>query len=233
MSKTLTLKCFFPRNQYLLRKVKIKSGNGKEYSIGYLETIQITDAESYLEFKLDYHKYRLSIDSITDDAFIIVYLKYRNKFPFYYIDIMFNNAMFAEVVDENRFMNFDRNYLQHVDINPFKYTPIKIGLIVSAYLLFLSFLGISLFALPNESTDRNFLFIYGLAGVVSISRVVVYRNKISERGFWYRMILFTVLSMAIILLTSIDDYIKLINVGILLLMLSMLMYDNPLVKKTE
>jgi hypothetical protein len=214
-----------------LRRVKIKSGNGKEFSIGYLETIQIDDAEGYLEFKLDYHKYRLPIDNIKGDAFIIVYLRYRNKFPFYFIDVMFKNAMFAEVVDENRFKNFDKDYLQHVEIIPFKYTPTKVVLIISVYILFLSFLGISLFALPEESSDRNFLFIYGLAGIVSISRIVVYKNKISEKGYWYRMILFAVLSMMIILLANFDDYFKLINIGFILLMLAVLMYDNPMVKK--
>lgn len=231
MGKKLTLKCFYPRNQYLLRRVKIKSGNGKEYSIGYLETIEINDAEKYLEFKLDYHKYRLNIENVVGDAFIIVYLRYRNKFPFYYIDVMFKNAMYAEVVDEKRFSGFDKEYLQHVEITPFKYNPIKIVIIATVYALFLGFLGISLFALPQESSDRNFLFIYGLAGIVSISRVVVNRNKISEKGFWYRMILFIALSMMIILLASIDNFIKMINVGVLLLMLAMLMYDNPLVKE--
>lgn len=233
MSKTLTLKCFYPRNQYLLRRVKIRSGNGKEYSIGYLETIQIADADKYLEFKLDYHKYRLNIENFVGDAFIIVYLRYRNKFPFYYIDVMFKNAMYAEVVDEKRFRDFDKEYLQHVEITPFKYNPIKIALIATVYALFLGFLAISLFALPKESSDRNFLFLYGLAGVVSISRIIVYRNRVSERGFWYRMILFIALSMMIIVLASVDSFIKLINIGVLLLMLAMLMYDNPLVKESK
>lgn len=230
MAQTLTLKCFFPRNQYLLRKVKIKTGNGKKYSIGYLETIEINDAEKYLDFKLDYHRYRLPIDKLNSDAFIVVYLKYRNKFPFYYIDVMFKNAMFAEVVDEKSFREFDKEYLQHIEIVPFKYTPLKIGLISSAYILIMSLLGISLFTLPEASADRNFLFLYGLAGVVSISRVVVYRDKVSEKGFWYRMILFVSLSMMIIILANIDDYIRMIGAGFLLIMLAMLFYDNPFVK---
>jgi hypothetical protein len=230
MSLTITIKCLFPKNQYLLRKVKVTSANGKTFKVGYLETITINDVVGFLEFKLDYHRFRLPIDSVKCDSKVIVYLKHRKKFPFYITDIMFKNALFAEIVDDERFATFEQNYVNTIPIKPFSISPLKIACISVAFSLNATLLYISIATLDKTADDRNFVFVLAMAGIITLVRTVSQRNSITEKMFFLLYSSLAIVALLTSMFLSFDKISNLLIIGQSTLLILLLILEKVIVR---
>jgi hypothetical protein len=205
--------------------VKVTSANGKTFKVGYLETISIKDVEGFLDFKLDYHRFKLPIDNVKCDTKVIVYLKHRNKFPYYITDIMFKNALFAEIVDDERFANFEQDYANTISVKSFKLSPFKIASISIALSIHSTLLFISIYILDKTAADRNFVFILALAGIVSTARTVSNRNSISERMFYLLYFSLAFVALLTAMLLSFSKISNLLIIGQCSLLIFLLLVD--------
>lgn len=204
------IKCIFPYNYYLARNVKITKSNGDVYTIGHRQTICLeTNKEDWLDFKLDYHKHRLIITefSNTDDLFVTVTLKCRKTFPYRYTDVMFKNSMEAEIVSKEDFQNFEHTFNQYRPINK-KYNMADHIAIVMATLISLGYVVLSVI---NESiNERNFLFLIGITGVISASRLIIHRTKISVNHYYFVIQTLPIVSLVLLIIIDIPLKIKII-----------------------
>jgi len=204
------IKCIFPYNYYLARNVKITKSKGDVYTIGHRQTICLeTNQEDWLDFKLDYHKHRLIITefSNTDDLFVTVTLKCRKTFPYRYTDVMFKNSMEAKIVSKEDFQNFEDTFNQYRPINK-KYNMADHIAIVMATLISLGYVVLSVI---NESiNERNFLFLIGITGVISASRLIIHRTKISVNHYCFVIQTLPIVSLVLLIIIDIPLKIKII-----------------------
>lgn len=204
------IKCIFPYNYYLARNVKITKSNGDVYTIGHRQTLCLeTNHEDWLDFKLDYHKRRLIMNDFSnaDDLFVTVTLKCRKTFPYRYTDVMFKNSMEAKIVSKEDFQNFEHSFNQYSPINK-KYNMAEYIAIAMAMLMSL---GYVILAVTNENiNERNFLFLIGVSGVISSSRLILYRTKISANHYYFVIQTLPVVSLVLLILINFPMRIKVI-----------------------
>lgn len=202
--KTIHFKCIFPYNYYLARNVKIKTSSGNRYALGHLQTLSIeTDNETWIEFKLDYHKYRLELKNHYegDNLYLVVTLKCRNTFPYQYTDVMFKNAMLARVVTQEEFENYEGEH---------QISPPKFELKVKDYialainiLVFSTYVLLSIFSSQVDPSDQNFLFIIGLACIVGNFRFIV-KKEAELKAFKLTMGLNLYIALVLLIMMDFD-----------------------------
>jgi len=177
----LNIKCVFPDKNYTLRRVKIKLSNGEEFSIKHLESLIIeTENVEWIQFKLDYHKYKLHFENIKAEEYIIVTLDFRDYFPFYYLDLMFKNSMLAKIVTKGEFENYQ---IKHSLIERKEKLKIKdYAALTMNLLVFLSFILLSIFYSKIDPSDKNFVFVIGVAGLISNSRFI-FQKTVDLKAF--------------------------------------------------
>ena len=231
MNKSLNIKCLFPGNNYLLRKVVIKTCNGKVYRIGHGETIQISHEGGSLYFRLDYHRFKLDVDEVQEQSYILVYLKCRDVFPFYYTDLMFKNAMIAEIVDESCFKNFENNYPITEKVVLSEFSKTKKTIVFFTALLFTGFLVYSIGWVPITSSDRNFYFLLGLVGLILSLRLYFFRRRIIQKHFFYSIIAVSLLPLSMVLFSNINMIIKVILASVSILIFILATIDNTMFTK--
>ena len=233
MGELLTIKCLFPKKNYLLRKVSIKTGNGETYRIGHGETIQVNDAGDYLLFKLDYHRFKLELNNLAEKSYILVYLKYRDTFPYYFTDLMFKNAMYAEVIDESSFNSFEKDYLGNISIIPAPFSISKKAIIGFAMLLFVGMIVYSVGWIPKGSSDKNFLFFIGLIELLIVIRLFQKRNAITQYFFFYSSLAIYIPPITIAIFSDLCLVIKIILTSVSLLIIILAAVDNSMSVKNE
>lgn len=204
------IKCIFPYNYYLARNVKIKKSNGDVYTVGHRQTLCLeTNHEDWLDFKLDYHKCRLIMDDLSkkDDLFVTVTLKCRKTFPYRYTDVMLKNSMEAKIVSQEDFHNFELTFNQDRPKNK-KYNMADYIAIIIATLISLGYVAL---AIINENlNERNFLFLIGITGVISASRLFFYRTKISVNHYYFVIQTLPIVSLVLLILINFPMRIKVI-----------------------
>lgn len=203
--KTIYLKRSFPYNYYDPRKVRVRTSSGQKYALALYETLAIeAENETWIEIKIDYHKYRLELKGFDqeEDLYVVATLKFRRTFPHNQIDLGFKNCMHAKVVSKEEFENY---------VDDFQIKKPKIELKVKDYialainiLVFLTFVLLSIFSSQVEPSNQNFLFIIGLACIVGNLRFIV-KREVELKAFKLTMGL--TLYIALILLIIMDfDY---------------------------
>jgi hypothetical protein len=202
----LNIKLILPYNYYTIRRVKIKLSNGNEFNIMHREhlEIEIENAE-WIEFKLDYHKYKLQLENIKPEEYIIVTLDFRDYFPFYFLDIMFKNSMLAKLVTKGEFENYET---KHSLIEPKEKLKKKdYAALAMNLLVFLTFILLSIFYSKIDSSDKNFVFVIGVAGLISNSRFI-FRKRVDLRTFKLSMSLGFYIIMLLLIFFNFDNIIN-------------------------
>lgn len=212
--RKIILKCFFPYNYYTARKIKITSSNGANYNLAHSQSIDIESFnEKWLDFKLDYHKYRLTLEnnSSEENLYVIVTLKCRNLFPYKFTDVMFKNAMKAEVVDKETFDNFEYSF-NNLNYKRKEYSLIDYFAVGLYVLLFLGYIVLSI--LNENLIERNFLFLIGVAGFISALRLVFNRKKVSSNNFDFSIQLSSLISLVLLVFINFSIIVKVIFASI-------------------
>jgi len=70
------IKCVFPKNYYLLRKVNVKISNKTIAHIGHNEVIELDVFEKDIKFKLDYHKTKIKVPDSKTEKYLILYFNF-------------------------------------------------------------------------------------------------------------------------------------------------------------
>ena len=160
----IKIKCVFPSNNYILRKINIKKNNTSIAKIGHNEIIELNEAETTLNFKIDYHKSKVEIPKSNNTIYLILYFNFRNYFPYNFTDIMFKNSLRTRFTSKEEFDTFDKQFYNDdissgINLNKTKITSIGLG-----FLLSLSFIVLSIMNLNSDGYNK-FMFLYGIAGI--------------------------------------------------------------------
>jgi hypothetical protein len=120
---------------------------------------------------------------------------------------MFKNSMEAKIVSKEDFQNFEHSFNQYSPINK-KYNMADYIAIAMAMLMSL---GYVILAVTNENiNERNFLFLIGVSGVISSSRLILYRTKISANHYYFVIQTLPVVSLVLLILINFPMRIKVI-----------------------
>jgi hypothetical protein len=212
----LKIKCAFPYNYYALRNVRIELSNGEKYSIKHLEEIIIeVKRADWIGFKLDYHKFKLPLENLNEDKYIIVTFDFRDYFPFYFLDIMFKNSIIAKIVTREEFENYEINNsfiekkesLKWLDI-----VALSMNLLIG-----LSFVFLSIFQSEIDDSDKGFLFVIGAINFTASIRYLLNRNSTSVKGYKQSMTIsfYLIIIMLIFLDLSIEIKSIILTISIL------------------
>ncbi len=204
------IKCFFPGNNYLLRKVKIKQDKKTIALIGHGETVQLDDSlkGEVLEFKLDYHKAKIQVPESKEDIFIVLYLEFRKNFPYYYTDIMFKNSLRSKLVSKEDFEKFSSSFYEIDQGSPIKFNLAKIFVIAVSIAISLEFIIYSFILQNANKNDTGFLLIIGIATLIGSLNIIVNRKKINEMQFKIRSIAFVIIGLLMLFFYDIHPEIK-------------------------
>jgi len=218
------IKCFFPSNYYLLRKINIKVNDELVAKIGHNETIELDIEQKPIIFKLDYHKAKIDGKELGKDNFIILYFDIRNYFPYNFLDIMFKNCLRAKIVSEIEFKSFNETFysIDPKNAELMKWNFSSIYSVIIGFLFSLGFISNVWVIQNNDSDINNFTFIIGLATLIGFINIVITRKKITLRQFKLRIIAFGILS---IILISFLNLTLLLKVILYLLSTSILMLN--------
>jgi len=209
----LKIKCVFPKNYYLLRKVKIKISNKTIAYIGHNEVIELDEAEKEeITFKLDYHKTKIKVPDSKTDKYLILYFNFRNYFPFSVTDIMFKNSLRAKFVDESEFNNFSKSFYKEYpsEIMTFNNTAIytiMIGVLISCQFLIIPFLN-----LHNSNSANNFSFFIGIASLIGFVSMIVNKKNITNKQYHIRILAFGIASILLLIYIRYDIIFKVISI---------------------
>ncbi len=188
------IKCSFPRNYYLLRKVNVRCNKQSIAAIGHNESIELPNQTGLYAFKLDYHKTNINISDASNDKYLILFFHYRKKFPFYFTDIMFKNALRVQSVDKETFNAFDETFYNEknqeiISFNAWQQIVVAVYFIFSLFLIYTSIF--------NEQDNRGFIFVLGLLGLFSGIQTFVKRTKMPIRQFRIRYIASSLIMLCI------------------------------------
>ncbi len=218
----MKIKCLFPGNYYRLRNVVVKTSTGKQYAlpVGGMLDVDTTN-EQWVSFKLDYHRATLSLPEPPDQDSVLVTLKYRVTFPWNFLDVMFKNCMKASWMSKGEFENV--SFLlekQHIE-------PMAIG--ITEKLLLGSFIAIMLFYLVTSirlfsaEATGGFLFLYSLAGLFSLVRIIIARKCISRVFFLNVLVIFAFINLVLVHYQNFHPMAELVLVIISLFILPLLL----------
>jgi hypothetical protein len=90
--------------------VKVFHNKNLIATIGHHEQIELPEKIGTYTFKLDYHKTEIKLDEFKNDKLLILVFSFKNKFPFYFTDIMFKNSLRIKEVSIDDFNNFGDDY---------------------------------------------------------------------------------------------------------------------------
>ena len=208
----IKIKCVFPNNYYLLRKVNIKIKNEAIAQIGHKEVIELDVFEKLIKFNLDYHKTQIKFPNSKIDKYLIIYFNFRNYFPFSIIDIMFKNSLCAKFVDESEFNNFNESfYKEHtsevITFNKTVIYTIIIGILISCQFLFFPFLNLN-----NSNSINNFSFFIGIASLIGFMLLIFNRKNITKKQYNIRALAFGILSILLLFYINIDTMFKMVSI---------------------
>ncbi len=209
----LKVKCIFPGNYYLLRKVRIKSGNKLIGKATPLEVTELPEVKGLIKLRLDYHSTKIDIPETDEDLFMIVYFGFRNYFPFYFTDLMFKNSLRVKLVDKNEFEEFDASFYGTPPSEIINFNRQKIYTIVAG--IFISCLFVSSPYLAQNQNDKdieNFAFYIGIATIISFLQIIFNRKKITERQYKTRILAFSILSILLLIYLNILFEIKVLAI---------------------
>ena len=223
----LKIKCLFPRNYYLLRKVNIKINNITIAHIGHNEVVELEVSEKdEISFKLDYHKTKIKISNPNSKKYLILYFDFRNYFPFYIIDIMFKNSLRAKFVDKYEFNNFnilfnkDSSHTELIVFNKTVIYTIMIGALISC-----QFIIVPLLNFGNSNNINNFSFFIGITSFIGFILMIVNKKNITNEQYNIRMLAFGIASFLLLIYIQYYTIFKIISI-ILTLFLILISINN-------
>lgn len=231
--KTIYLKRSFPYNYYDPRKVRIKTSSGKKLSLALYETLAIeAENETWIEIKIDYHKYRLELKEFNqeEDLYVVATLKFRRTFPHNQIDLGFKNCMHAEVVSQEEFENYEEEHQipkPKLELKAKDYIALTLSLLV-----FLTYVLLSIFSSQVEPSNQNFLFIIGLACIVGNFRFIV-KREVELKAFKLTMGLNLYIAMILLIMMDFDYLIEssILTVASLAYVLTLINVQQPEVEE--
>ena len=230
---TIYIKCVFKNSYYSLRRIKVKTSSGGTYYVGHEEVITINSGnDEWLDFRLDYHKHRFTIDRNTNDQklYLVVMLEFRDKFPFSHLDVMFRNCMRVKAVDKFQFDNYENT------IAITKFTSKEYSFIdyFTCTLCLLIFLGYTVMSVIYEGIDdRNFIFIIGIAGVFSSLRLIILRKSISSGSFDVVIRTSSFINLILLIFLDVPTLAKVLFLGISVLLFLIDIYNKHFQKVDE
>lgn len=193
------IKCLFPGNNYLLRKISIKIDDKLVAKIGHNEVIELDLEQHHVRFSLDYHKAKIDGKELKNDSYLILYFDFRDYFPYNFIDIMFKNSLRAKIVSELEFKNFNETFYstKTQETELIKWNFSSIYSVIVGFLFSIGFVS-NVWINQNNSDTNNFAFIIGLASFIGFVHIVITHKKITIQQFRLRIIAFGVLCLILI-----------------------------------
>ncbi len=220
----IQIKCLFPDNNYLLRKVKIKVDNKTISRVGHNEIVEIDNQiDKPIKFKLDYHKANIQLSDFKTDKYLIVYLSFRNYVPYSTTDLMFKNCMRVKEISKEEFEKFDMSFFKTPAVKPLIFNLANIYVISAGILLALQFTALPFLNLNNDKGTSNFSFLFGLISLIGFVVMIFNRKKLSENQYNIRNIAFGIAS--VILLFFINIYAQYLSLALALSIVFIALYN--------
>ncbi len=217
----LQIKCLFPKNYYLLRKVNIKVDNETISRIGHNEIVEIDNQiDKPIKFKLDYHRATIRLSDFKENKYMILYFDFRDYFPFSFTDIMFRNSLRAKLVDKDEFDSFDTSFYGRQIDKPIVFNCAKIYTITVGILLALQFMLTPFLKLNNDSNIDNFSFGFGIISIVGFIYMILNKNRMSDSQYNIRTFAFGIASVLILFYTNIYAKFLLLTLALSIILIA-------------
>lgn len=208
----IKIKCVFPKNYYLLRKVNIKINNKTIARIGHNEFIELEVPENEeIKFKLDYHKTTIKVSDLKTQKYLILYFNFRNYFPFSTTDIMFKNSLRAKFVDESEFNNFSKSFYKEPPFEPMSFNNKAIYTIIIGIFISCQFLIVPILSKQNSDDVNNFSFFIGIASLIGFISMIFNKKNITNKQYYIRMLAFGMASILLLIYMRYDPIFKIIS----------------------
>ncbi|PID88214.1 MAG: hypothetical protein CSB06_01905 [Bacteroidia bacterium] len=208
----IKIKCVFPKDYYLLRKVNIKTSNKTIAYIGHNEVVDIDEAGEYIEFKLDYHKAKIKVPDLKTAKYLILYFNFRNNFPFSVTDIMFKNSLCAKFVDVSEFNSFSESFYKQRPSEPMTFNNTSVYTILAALLILGQFLLVPFLNFNNSNSTNDFIFFIGIVSFIGFLLTIVNRNNIANKQYYIRILAFGIMSILLLTYIKYDIIFKAISI---------------------
>ncbi|MDI3527521.1 MAG: hypothetical protein PWR03_1704 [Tenuifilum sp.] len=182
----VNIKCIFPFNYFLFRQVSIYVNNSKVNSIGNTEEKEIyVPNDSIITFKLDLYRHTINVSSEKDKINILIYFKFRNYFPFSYLDFFRRKALQSKELPDNEFESaFETTYNEsNKEMATMDNTSNFMALGLSMLCLYSS-----VFEINNDSWKSELSFLVSIVSIISIIILHVDRKKLFQYSYTVRII---------------------------------------------
>lgn len=182
----VNIKCIFPFNYYLLRKVSMYVNNAKVGSVGNTEETELLVPEnSTITFRIDIYKHTLKVPAGKDRLNILLYFKFRAYFPFSYLDFYRRNALQSRELTDSE---FERAFETTYNASSREIAAVDTASSVMALGLSALCLYASIFQIGKESWQSELSFLVGLFSIISVITLHVDKKSLLQRAYKVRII---------------------------------------------
>ncbi|MGJ8660672.1 MAG: hypothetical protein ACSHXL_01415 [Bacteroidota bacterium] len=216
----LNIKFIPPGPMYSARRIKVMSENQQDYVLSNNQNLKIDTSGKYkLKFKLDYHKVTFQNEQASNEnKFLFVYFKYRQYFPFNYIDLMFKSCLATKEVTEEEFLKSDYVAVYNVEKDVVdKKSDVFLKITTAAILLSLIQLGVLTL---NLKISDALLWICSLTGFFGFVRLYLRNKELKRTVFLTRIIALILYSLVFVGATFYQSSsLVYLNIGALMFLL--------------
>ena len=187
-ARILNIKLLLPYNWGHFRKIGIYGNNGKLITkIMHGETLELAIDPSIKKVivKLDIFRSEIVIPSNHKNLFLMLYMNFRDYFPFQYIDTLKRKCLTGKIVTAEEFEQFDLSFYQMskewILKSKIDKPNLILGLALSAALVVLSIV-------EQQNEYQDLLFFISLVSFISLLMIVNEKEKLVAFDYKSRMI---------------------------------------------
>ena len=186
--KHLEVKLLLPYNWYHARRIKIFDDKGAlllKIAHGEELSVQINNVCKYITIRIDYIKSVIEVPQNNDKLFLGVYMNFRDRFPYKYIDAAKRKCITGKFMSKEEFENFNLNFytnaIEYLPAKKFDNTSLVLGFIIASGLIVTS-------VVQQQNPFQDLVFFIGVASFISLLLVRAEKQKIQLYNYKSRLI---------------------------------------------
>ncbi|GGB71089.1 hypothetical protein GCM10007424_08870 [Flavobacterium suaedae] len=186
--KDLDVKLLLPYNWYHARRIKIFDDKGAllaKIAHGEELSVQIDQECKHITIRIDYIKSVIEVPQNSDKLFLSVYMNFRDRFPYKYIDSVKRKCITGKFMSKEEFENFNldfyANAIEYLPAKKFDNASLALGFIIASGLIITS-------VVQQKNPFQDLLFFIGVASFISLLLVRAEKQKIQLYDYKSRLI---------------------------------------------
>lgn len=186
--KDLEVKLLLPYNWYHARHIKIFDDKGvllTKIAHGEELSVQIDQECKHITIRIDYIKSVIEVPQNSDKLFLSVYMNFRDRFPYKYIDAVKRKCITGKFMNKEEFENFNldfyTNAIEYLPAKKFDNASLALGFIIASGLIITS-------VAQQKNPFQDLVFFIGIASFISLLLVRAEKQKIKLYDYKSRLI---------------------------------------------